>query len=354
MIDNAIYTKVKDIHAVDLLGAPRKWTSQVTNATELLFDAEKERMTRSFLNGDIKRYEAMSDYERFSLFVENLHNMSGSGVKELFETEIEMLFSDTAKDAQSLWNAAADGLSLCGYDARRFISERGVIQLDVHGIYEIILKRRYAKSYLDYIDEIGFELAAAPFDTAYYDMSTLDFVKTDVFHCEEAYKRYAACRDYDKTQIDTLSCGMLYSVCEKLKKEQRALWLFVGHNIECAEKLISYFSGRGVLPRVYVVLSESSAKNGTARICRFDNVSPAIAYEMGDTAERIKNKLLELASVYPVSLVRYGGIFGNVAIPEAAHEIVKKGICMALDKICCDTDADEIFNKIYQNHSNSF
>ena len=227
-----------------------------------------------------------------------------------------------------------------------------MVQLDVDVIYEIILKRRYARSYLDYIDEIAFELASVPYDTAYFDMSDLEFVKTDVFHCEEAYKRYAACRDYDKEQIDMLTSGVLYSTCEKLKKDNRALWLYVGNNIIFAEKMLNYFSERGVLPRVYAILSESSAKLGASNICRISGVSPAIAYEMGDTSDRIANKIIELASVYPISLVRYGGIFGDVALPEAAHEIVKKGICKALSQICDDAEsAKDIFIKVFKNNN---
>lgn len=346
-----IYEKVRDVHAVDLLGAPRKWEGKVTNAAELLFDDQKLFIAKTFAESYGKCVERMSDFERLSLFVSNLPDMAGSGARELFETELSMLFGDIETDAELIWNRAANKLEACGYDARKFIAESGVAQLDVDGIYEIALKRRYARSYLDYIDEIGFELASAPFDTAYFDMSDLVFVKTDVYHCEEAYKRFAACRDYDKDQIDMLTSGMLYSTCEKLKKENRALWLYVGDNIIHAERMLRYFSDRGVLPRVYVVLSESSAKLGASKICRIGAVSPAIAYEMGDTADRIANKVLELASVYPISLVRYGGIFGNVALPEAAHEIVKRGICSALSRICDSSEsAIEIFKKIYQNH----
>ena len=347
-----IYDKVRDVHTVDLLGAPRKWTGKVTNATELMFDSQKLWMTYSFADDAGKNLDKMSDYERFLLFVSNLKNMAGSGVRELFETELSMLLGDIKIDAEIIWNKVADSLEKSGYDAAKLISDSGVVQLDIDGIYEIALRRRYSKSYLDYIDEIAFELASAPYDTAYFDMSDLNFVRTDVFHCEEAYKHFAACRDYNKEYIDMLSSGILYSACENLKKENRALWLYVGDNIIDAERMLRYFSDRGVLPRVYVVLSESSAKLGASKICRVEGVSPAIAYEMGDTADRIANKVFELASVYPISLVRYGGIFGNVALPEAAHEIVKKGICIALSKICDDVEvACDIFCAIYKNIS---
>ena len=345
-----IYDKIAEVYAVDLLGAPRKFDGKITNATELLFDAQKLLTTRFFAESEGKCIDRMSDYERLSLFMKNLSNMAGNGVRELFETELEMLFGGIERDAEALWKNVSDELAGCGYNAKSLIANKGIVQLDVDGIYEITLCRRYAKSYLDYVDEIALELAGAPYDTAYFDMSELCFERTDVYHCEEAYKRFAACRDYNKEQTDMLTSGVLYSTCGKLKKENRALWLYVGDNIIECEKMLKYFYDRGVLPRVYVVLSESSAKLGASRICRINGVSPAIAYEMGDTADRIANKVLELASVYPISLVRYGGIFGNVALPEAAHEIVKKGICKALAKICDDIDsATDIFKSVFCN-----
>ena len=217
-----IYNEIRSVSAVDLLGAPRKFEGKITNATELLFDDQKLLITRFFAESEGKCIDLMSDYEIFLLFVKNLSNMAGNGVRELFETELEMLFGDAKRDAESLWKTVSDELEACGYNAKTLISNKGIVQLDVDGIYEITLCRRYARSYLDYIDEIALELAGAPYDTAYFDMSEICFERTDVYHCEEAYKRFAACRDYNKEQTDMLTSGVLYSTCEKLKKEKNA------------------------------------------------------------------------------------------------------------------------------------
>ena len=355
MIDyNALYERIEDVRAIDLLGPPRKWEGNVTNITELLFDNEKNKMACRFASAQSVPYEKTSDFERFSLYLSNMPNMAGSGSRALFAEELSLLFGYKGKlDGEcvnELWGSAASALECCGYNADRLLERRGISQIDVDGIYEIKLNRSYARSYLDYLDEVAFEMAKMPCDTLYCDISELNFVRTDVYHCEEAYKRYASCRDYNKEQEDMLTCGVLYSVCERLKKENRALWLYVGNNLSCAESMLAYYKDRGVLPRVYVVLSESSAKLGATRLCFDPAISPALAYEMGDTEERIAKKLLELASVYPISLVRYGGIFGTVALPIAAHNMVKRGICKALCEVCDDVDkAYEIFCAIYDN-----
>ena len=208
-----IYNKVRDVWAVDLLGAPRKWNGNVTNATELLFDGEKNKMTRCFASRQSVPYEKMSDFERFSLYVSNIPNMLGSGSRALFAEEISLLFGYSGKlcgeCVNELWDKAALSLERCEYNADKLLESRGIAQIDVDGIYEIKLNRSYARSYLDYLDEVAFEMAKMPCDTLYCDISELNFVRTDVYHCEEAYKRYASCRDYNKEQEDMLTCGVL-------------------------------------------------------------------------------------------------------------------------------------------------
>ncbi len=334
-----LYERIKDIEISAPFGAKSMEGARVTNPTELLFDEEKNRMARCFSNGSLP-YDTLSDYERFSLLVSNMNSMSGSGARELFSEELSLLFGYnkklTSECVEELWKLACERINEADFNAENLLKKCGIIQRNFDEIYDINLIRRYSRCYLDYIDEIAYEMSKNTTSVVCCNVSDLDFVRTDIYHCEEAYKHFASCRDYTKNDENTLLCGMLYSACEQLKKEQRALWLFVSDNVSSVSRLLNYLSERRVLPRVYVILSASSAKNGAARLCRSSEIVPSFVYESGDTEKGIADKLLSMASVYPVSLVRYAGICETVAIPAAADNLVKRGICKALSEICDD------------------
>lgn len=348
-----LYERIKDIEISAPFGAKSMAGVRVTNPTELLFDEEKNRMARYFLKGSVP-YELLSDYERFSLLVSNISAMSGSGVREVFSEELALLFGYnkrlTSECVEELWKLSCESIEKADYSSDELLKKCGIIQRKINEIYELKLCRRYSRCYLDYIDEIAYEMSKNTMSIVCCDVSEIKFVRTDIYHCEEAYKHFASCRDFTENDENTLLCGILYSVCEQLKKEQRALWLFVSDNLSSASQLLNYLSERRVLPKVYTILSASAAKNGAARLCRSAEIVPSFMYESGDTEKGIADKLISMASVYPISLIRYAGIHESVAISLAADNIVKRGICKALSEICDNIDeAVDIYRSIVSN-----
>lgn len=348
-----LYDRISRIDISDILGESRGIPKVVSNPAQLLLDDEKQRMTLPFLKDTALSYEKMSDYERFSLFVSNLAYMSGSGASERFCEELKLLFgydvSVMGASAERIWKTCSDVLESVGYNAEELFKKRG-IRGDVRpDVFSLELKHRYTRSYLDYSDEICAEISYHRNKTVFCDISGIDFIRTDIYHCEEAYRAFASGRGYAKEMGDTLMCGVLYSVCESLKNQDRELWLYVGENIASAKRMLGYFSERGVLPFVRVIASEPFIKSGAQNLSSVSSrVRVGLVYEASDTERSIARKITDIAETYPVGLLRYGGIMIDLPFADAARNIVKRGVCRALLDICDDADtAFDVAKRIF-------
>ena len=188
--------------------------------------------------------------------------------------------------------------------------------------------------------------------TLFCDVSQVAFVRSDVYHCEEAYKAVATQRGYTKHLEDTLVCGVIYSLCETAKREGKELILNVGRNLDSASGLLNYLIQRGVLPRTRILVSQPYLKTAARELCGVFGksvVSFGIAYESGDTEYDIANKFREAASVYPLSKIDYLGVLPRIALPEAAHLIVKRGLSRYLSEICeCEDAAQRLAYSIFE------
>ncbi len=325
-----------------------------TNPAELLVDSSRERFIRLLASPGDMPFDKMSDFERFSAFVTGLSQMWGSADRELFFEEFSLLFgyeSDmTNPDAAEMWRAFSQKMSEERYDLDGILRMSGaelltgevlpIISKDCD--YETVMRRN-----LEAID-------CAERRCLSLDVSGLSFEITDRYHAEEAYKSFLG---GDESSIHTVLSGLMYSIFEKAKKSKICLFLYIGENYISSKKMIDYFAERGVLPNAVVFASGETERLAAAELCgayergkQSVRIEYGLTYNCGDTAEYIADRICALARVYPVGQLTVGGTVTNSPAFAARHRILRKGICMAMLRICSDSDtALECARRIIEN-----
>ncbi|MBO5415555.1 MAG: hypothetical protein J6A83_02860 [Clostridia bacterium] len=313
-----------NIPVLECFAKPRNNLHIITNPTQLLIDSDKLRMLT--LCG--AHTCGMSDFEIFSAFVSNLSNMRGSGVRELFFEELNLFFDIsedvTAMDIRTLWRG------LCKKIENEEISNHPALKAIPQNVFHITLQ---AKSYAELISENLDFIASVKSDFVSLDISDIDFRRTDKYHAEEAYKAYL--RGEGSARSEFIS-GMLYPLCEEIKRRELSMFVYLGENYHSAKKMIEYFAEREVLPNtrafaagetLFRVASELCGRYGDAGVlCGF-------LYENGDTAESIAEKIKKIARVYPIGSLVAGGSVTNSPTFAARHNILRRGIEMVNKQI---------------------
>lgn len=342
---DTLYNEIKELTVSDKITVCHSAPRGVSNPYELLFDSEKRRICESVLG-----LEALSsDYERFERFVSVYPLMCGCGAAERFGEELSELFDNEdkicAENAQAIWERAIECISKSDHNAPSTQKREDV--------FSFKLEYTYSKSYLDYVDDCLLLAFGERARDVFCDISKTDFVRGDVYHCEEAYKSFMSGRGISRENEDMLTCGVIYSMAQRLKKEGKALWIYIGNNVKEAKRLLEYLSGRGVLGEVYIGSAENCSFELANSLCFIKNqarVSPVVYFEMGDSELSICKKIKAIASAYPVFSIRYGGILFDAALPSAVHRIVKRGLARALFELGADElSAKEIAERFFES-----
>ncbi|MBQ7383411.1 MAG: hypothetical protein IJV72_01285 [Clostridia bacterium] len=292
----------------------------ITNPTQLLLDSDKLRML-TLCGVDT---EGMSDFEKFSVFLKKLPEMRGSAVRELFYEEMEQLFGVSEEldniDSCELWRF------LCEKIEKEDIKK----QCGKSAPEKVLPMISGASDYSELISENLDFVNSSDSDFVSLDISHIDFVRTDKYHADEAYKAYL--RGDESGESEFVS-GMLYPICEEIKKRKLSLFVYVGGNYLSAKKMIEYFSERGILPDTRIFASEEVIFRVASELCGTcggASVLCGFLYESGDTAESIAEKIKKIARVYPIGSLIAGGSVTNSPTFAARHNILKRGIEMAL------------------------
>ena len=332
-----LYEDILSIRTRDYFSSFDEKRAQFSNPAEMLIGGEEERFVRLCSDESGLPFEKMSDYERFAAFVNNRLCFSGSGVAEVFAEKVR-LFTEEDIDSyyispQALWTLCCEKMSF---------AENGLDTLGAEKGKSIRLPRLCGcVSYTELLERNFEALDGADEETAVIaDISDVEFLRSDKFHCEEAFSAFF---EDGVSGRDMLVSGLLYSLCEKMKKRNIRLWLNIGGNYSFAEKLIKYFSGRGVLPSIRVFASGDCIVRAARGLCgEYPSGSSrvkvlcGVLYECGDTSDLIADKIKKIAAVYPLKLLRFGGTDTNEPLFAAHHRVFAKGLYLALHDICGD------------------
>ncbi len=311
-----------NIPVLECFAKPRANCPIITNPTQLLIDSDKLRMLT--LCG--VHSCGMSDFELFSAFVANLTNMRGSGVYELFYEELCLFFGIsediTDIDTCELWRILCEKIENgeildCQREIR--LPERILPIISKTADYGELIRKN-----LDFINSVESDFVSL-------DISDIDFVRTDKYHAEVAYRAYL---NGDSGRRSELVSGMLYPVCEEIKKRKLSLFVYVGGNYQSAKKMIEYFCDRGVLPNTRIFADDEILFRVASKLCGAygdARVLCGFLYESGDTAENIAEKIKKIVRVYPIGALIAGGSVTTSPAFAARHNILRHGIEMALN-----------------------
>jgi hypothetical protein len=169
-------------------------------------------------------------------------------------------------------------------------------------------------------------------DFVVVDLSSYNFIKTDRYHAEKAYSSYIG---GDKKALDAVFSGLLYPMCEMIKKQGKKLYLYVGDKLESAKLMTEYFSSRGILSETRIFTSGDTLERVASELCGVwgdDNtrVRCGLVYEQGDTIEKISDNIKRVAAVYPVGELFLGGSVGKSPLFAAKLRILEKALNTAI------------------------
>lgn len=324
-----------------------------TNPWELLRNAEKERFIKMLSENADALYEKMSDFERFSAALSGISRAWGSGARELLVEELSLLFeyelANNIPDTAESWRDFTQKMSERDYSFNAILGNSNAeLVCDTH--LPIVTSEN---DYGAWIKRNVEAIEKASSRAVTLDISKLNFVLTDRYHAEEAYKSF--CRE-SKDGLDIALSGLLFSIFEAARKRNICLLLNVGNNLISTRKMIDYFTERGVLTDLVLfvsadVVSASSELCGVResgkRQCKTD---VGILYEPGDTSEYIANKICNIARFYPVTRIVVGGSLTDSVTFEARHRILRRAVSIAADRICPDKNtALECAKRIIDN-----
>ena len=308
-----------------------------TPADLLIGDTEEQFICFCAENG-APDYEKMSDYERFSSFVANIPSFRGSGVLEAFCEKVRIAFDHdillSDLDAPSLWKKYSDSLSERG----------GYLPLSAPPSDMLCLPLLCKAS--DYGSWVESQVALVEkSERVMFDISNTKFIRSDAYHCSKAYDEYLK---VGGKLPDILSCGLLYSVCDNLKKRNICLWLNVGENIASARDIMNYLAERGVLPNVRIFTYGKHLQYAVPALCK-DMVSGdkkikvlfGMLMNKGLSSDMIAQDIKNIAGIYPIGQLSFGGLYPYDINSRAYENIFKRGLCKALCDICPTLDEAE-------------
>ena len=340
MTDKAkkIYNGIADDIIYDRFACPSATLEVFTNPSQILLDAQKDRMAQICCDCAGVRYDKMSDYERFRAFVDALPKMIGSGAYELFFEELSLLFGYDSTEKISvteLWKKLCDDISSNAFDLDEILRRTDTAK-PTNSILPIIYK---AGDYSELVKINLKNLEKLAGGVASIDISEIKFSITDKYHAD------IACRDCDESQKDIIISALLYSIFESAKKSDITLYLYIGDNYSSASSLISYFEGRGILPNIRLFAADNICYRVAKELCGVYEIGSSeiridcgLVYCEGDTVQSIADKVKNIARVYPVAELAIGGSISTSPVFAAADELVKKGIAEALADICDGED----------------
>ena len=107
--------------------------------------------------------------------------------------------------------------------------------------------------------------------------------------------------------------------------------------------MIKYFLEREIMPNTVIfarggaVRASAERLSGIYKSSRGEiKIGAGILYYEGDTSRDIKNRLFDIAAVYPLSEVLVGGVMSEKSLISARHMLLKKGVAEALCELCED------------------
>ena len=325
-----------------------------TNPAELLLDEAKERFVKILADkGDIP-CEKQSDFERFSAFVSGLELMWGSGERELFLEELSQLFDYESKNedliAAEMWREFSHKISEGGILLEDILRTSGA-ELVRNAHLPVISREAdhgaWVRRNIEAIEKSKSRAVAV-------DISNLKFEITDRYHAEEAYSDF--CKGNGKA-LDTALSGLMFSIFDAARKSNICLFVYASKNLASAKKMIDYFTDREVMTDVVLFASGKDESASAAELCgvrcsgkRQVSIDCGIVYEQGDTAEYIAQRICGIARVYPVGRLVIGGSLTDSPAFAARHRVLRRGVCIAADRLCPDrATALECARRIIEN-----
>ena len=332
-----IYKNISALPVRELFAEP-SGAKSITNLWELLVDGEKERFaTLNAAKIDIP-YEKMSDFERFSAFVSAVSRAWGSGARELFlEETTHFLGYDLPKDipsASDMWRDFDGRMSEVGCVATKEAECCRTAHLPILA---------FGDDYGAWVERNLKIIEDASGRAVTLDISEMNFCITDRYHAEEAYKVF---RNGSREALDVALSGLLFSVFEKARKSNICLFVNIGNRLESAKRMIDYLAERGVLSDLVLFGTGDIAAAVAAELCgvrtsgkRSATIECGILYRHGDTSEYIAKIVCDIARVYPVERLVIGGSLTECPAFAARHRVLRRGVCIAADRICPDTES---------------
>ena len=299
---------ISNIPVQELFATPVLESEVLTNPTQLLIDDEKRRFFALCTDRD----DYTSDYELFAAFVENLWKMRGSGVYQLFCEELKLFFGYIedilSADPKELWRRFCDTLneSVFDIDMLKKISHQKTLSYKLPMINNGVGYEQLIRKNLEVINAIEGDFVVVA-------LSGYNFVKTDRYHAEEAC---LSDLKEDRKSLDTVYSGLLYPICEMIKKQGKKLYLYIGNNFDSAKLMIEYFSSRGILPETRIFTSCDNLERVASELCGVYGsdkirVRCGLVYWQGDTVEKISESIKRVAAVYPIAELFLGGSVGK-------------------------------------------
>lgn len=318
---------ISNIPVQELFATPVLEREVLTNPTQLLIDGEMRRFLALCTDID----DNTSDYELFAAFLENLWKMRGSGVYQLFCESLDLFFGYTedilSADPKELWIRFCERLSENVFDLNMLekISRQKTLSHKLPIVCDGVSYEELIRKNLEVINAIEGDFVVVA-------LSGYNFVKTDRYHAEKAYSSYIG---GDKKALDAVFSGLLYPMCERIKKQGKKLYVYVRDNFDSAKLMTEYFSSRGILPETRIFTSGDTLERVASELCGVwgdDNtrVRCGLVYEQGDTIEKISDNIKRVAAVYPIGELFLGGSVGKSPLFAAKLRILEKALNTAI------------------------
>ena len=321
---------ISNIPIREVFATPVLENEVLTNPTQLLIDADMRRFLALCTDID----DNTSDYELFAAFLENLWKMRGSGVYQIFRESLELFFyykdDILSVDPKELWTSFCEIMSKSVFDINML--EKISVQKTLSHMLPMFCDN------LSYEELISHNLGAIDeleCDFVVVDLSSYNFIKTDRYHAEKAYISYIG---GDKKSVDDVFSGLLYPMCEMIKKQGKKLYVYIGDNFTSAKLMIEYFSSRSILPETRIFTSGETLERVASELCGVwgkDNtrVRCGLVYRQGDTVEKISENIKRVAAVYPIGELFLGGSIGDSPAFAAKLRMLEVALNIAVKEI---------------------
>ena len=322
LFQRVIEFPISDRYATPLL--PRK---VLTNVTELLKTAEKDRIISLFLNDKKYKAEELSDFEYFASVIALLPRMVGTREGEISEEELFILkgrefdLSYLQSDAfvLDLWQRGNCLLADCDGDYGNFLKKIRVEKLyNREPVYPSFFSvEKYKKS------EVDLSLLC--------DARTLSFVRPDPYHARLVEEKNARGESLDLGECSLLCAQAFYRLAESAEAQTWEIRLRADGDGKTAAGLLSYFRKLGVRGRVWIVADGEMTVDAIAGLCQTSDadltVRPEIVLGSKDSRRNAMERLGALAAIYPMSLWHFGGVPTTSPLFAAGHLHMRRVIC---------------------------